>query len=169
MIKISSIWIGLKVPGPFLILMLILVLAASKVFGNEKPLKPSPKEKCPVCGMFVAKYPDFLAAIVFRDGFRVMFDGPKDMYKYYFEIKKYHPAKRPEDIESIYVTDYYTLHWIDGYQAWYVKGSDIYGPMGSELVPFGKWADAQEFQKDHKGQAVLRFKDVTRHLIRSLD
>ena len=59
--------------------------------------------------MFVAKYPDFLAEIIFKDGSTFFFDGTKDMFKYYFNLKKYNPSKKLEDIDSIYVTDYYSL------------------------------------------------------------
>jgi len=137
--------------------------------GDRKPIKPSPKDKCPVCGMFVTKYPDFLAEILFKDGSYVVFDGTKDMFKYYFNLKKYNPKKTLEDIDSVYVTDYYDLALIDGYQAFYVMGSDVYGPMGKELIPLEKEDDAKEFMKDHKGQSTVRFKDVTHEMIRLLD
>ena len=132
-------------------------------------MAPTPRDKCPVCGMFVAKYPDFLAQIVFRDGSYAMFDGTKDMFKYYFNLKKYHPTKRMEDIDSIYVTDYYSLSLTDGHKAFYVIGSDVYGPMGKELIPFEKEADAAGFMKDHKGKAVLNFRQVTQGTIKELD
>ena|SRR4030043_1101854 len=137
--------------------------------GERKPIKPSPKDKCPVCGMFVAKYPDFLAEILFKDGSYAVFDGTKDMFKYYFNLKKYNPKKRVEDIDSVYVTDYYNLALIDGYQAFYVTGSDVYGPMGKELIPLEKEDDAKEFMKDHKGQSILKFKDITYEIIKGLD
>src|SRR4030043_45775 len=137
--------------------------------GERKPIKPSPKDKCPVCGMFVAKYPDFLAEILFKDGSYAVFDGTKDMFKYYFNLKKYNPQKRLEDIDSIYVTDYYNLTLMDGYQTFYVTGSDVYGPMGKELIPLEKEADAKEFMKDHKGQSILRFKGITYQIIKGLD
>ena len=136
---------------------------------ERKPVKPSPKDKCPVCGMFVAKYPDFLAEVVFTDGSYFFFDGPKDMFKYYFNLKKYSPSKKESDLQAIYVTDYYSLSLIDGFQATYVLGSDIYGPMGRELIPFGKEEEAKEFMKDHRGQSMLRFKEVTSEVIKSLD
>jgi nitrous oxide reductase accessory protein NosL len=137
--------------------------------GERKPIKPSPKDKCPVCGMFVAKYPDFLAEILFKDGSYAVFDGTKDMFKYYFNLKKYNPKKRVEDIDSVYVTDYYNLALIDGYQAFYVTGSDVYGPMGKELIPLEKEDGAKEFMKDHKGQSILKFKDITYEIIKGLD
>ena len=46
----------------------MLSFAAPPLWGSEsKPAKPSPKDKCTVCGMFVAKYPDFAAQIAFKE------------------------------------------------------------------------------------------------------
>jgi nitrous oxide reductase accessory protein NosL len=150
--------------------ILIIFLAASFSWaGEKKPIKPSPKDKCPVCGMFVAKYPDFFAEIIYKDGTYAVFDGAKDMFKYFFNLRKYHPSQKTENIDAIYVTDYYNLTLIDGYEATYVIGSDIYGPMGREPIPFAKEADAQEFRKDHKGKSLLRFKEITTEIIKSLD
>jgi len=149
----------------FLIVFFFSVSLAAAV----APIKPAKKDKCPVCGMFVYKYPDFIAEIIFKDGSYAVFDGAKDMFKYYFNLKKYHPNKTVSDIESVYVTDYYTLALIDGFKAYYVLGSDIYGPMGRELIPFEKEADAKEFLKDHKGKSIHRFKDITYEIIKSLD
>ncbi len=146
------------------------LLPASLVWGGDTvPAGPSPKDKCPVCGMFVAKYPDFIATIGFRDGSRIFFDGAKDMFKYYLDIKKYDPSRNQSDIEAIFVTDYYNLSPINAYAATYIVGSDIYGPMGRELIPFEKEDDAKEFMKDHKGKSLMKFKDVTFPLVKSLD
>jgi copper chaperone NosL len=150
--------------------ILIALFATSSAWGaDQKFVKPSPKDKCPVCGMFVAKYPDFVAEVSFKDGSYAVFDGAKDMFKYYFNLKKYAPAKRLEDIALIYVTDYYSLEPIDGLTAWYVVGSDVFGPMGKELIPFSKESDARGFMNDHNGKSLLRFKDVHAGLIRELD
>jgi copper chaperone NosL len=151
-------------------IILIVFLSASTSWGVErKPVKPAARDKCPVCGMFVAKYPDFVAQVIFKDGSYAVFDGAKDMFKYYLNLKKYTPGKRVEEIASIYVTDYYSLEPIDGLTAWYVVGSDVFGPMGKELVPFGKESDARGFMKDHMGKSLLRFKDIRIELIRELD
>ncbi|HTZ39427.1 MAG TPA: nitrous oxide reductase accessory protein NosL [Syntrophales bacterium] len=150
--------------------VLTALIVVSPAWGaDQKFVKPSPKDKCPVCGMFAAKYSDFVTQVIFKDGSYAVFDGAKDMFKYYFNLKKYAPAKRAEDIDAIYVTDYYSLEPIDGLMAWYVVGSDIFGPMGKELVPFAKESDARGFMKDHKGKSLLRFKDVHVELIRELD
>ena len=70
--------------------LIVLALTMTTVYGGErKPVKPSEKDKCSVCGMFVAKYSDFLAEVIFKDGSTFFFDGTKDMFKYYFDLKKY--------------------------------------------------------------------------------
>jgi copper chaperone NosL len=137
--------------------------------GTGQSKRPSAKDKCPVCGMFVAEYRDFIAEIVFKDGFRAYFDGPKDMFRFYFEPDKYLPGRKLGDIVAVYVTDYYSLETIDAVQAFFVLGSDVRGPMGNELVPIKKESDAQTFLKDHKGKSVLRFKQVTLELVNGLD
>lgn len=151
------------------VLVLTVALITDTYSGERKPVKPSPKDKCPVCGMFVAKYPDFLAEILFKDGSYAVFDGTKDMLKYYFNVGKYNPSKKRSEIDSIYVTDYYNLTFIDGYRAYYVLGGDIYGPMGKELIPLEKEGDAKEFMKDHKGKSLLRFRDITQEMVKGLD
>ena len=151
------------------VLVLALTLSLIAYGGEKKPIKPSQKDKCPVCGMFVAKYPDFLAEIIFKDGTYAVFDGTKDLFKYYLNLKKYNPSQRLEDVDSLYVKDYYNLTLIDGYKAHYVMGSDIYGPMGKELIPLEKESDAKEFLKDHKGKSILKFREITAEVLKDLD
>lgn len=152
------------------VLIIIIVLALPMVSaGQRQPVRPTMKDKCPVCGMFVAKYQDFLAEILFKNGSYAVFDGVKDMFKYYFNIKRYNPPQDKENIEAIYVTDYYSLNPIDGLRAYYVLGSNIYGPMGNELIPFGKESDAREFMKDHQGKSIMRFTDVKYETVKALD
>lgn len=152
-----------------LLVLAMLSFTASLSFAAAKaPQKAKPKDKCPVCGMFVAKYPNFAAQIRFRDGSVYHFDGNKDLFKYYFDLPRYAPGKKQGDA-AIYVTGYYDLKPIDARSAWYVVGSDIFGPMGKELIPFPSESEAREFMKDHKGRAVLRFRDVTRETVNGLD
>jgi nitrous oxide reductase accessory protein NosL len=152
-----------------LLFTLTLILGTRIQSGDRRPIKPGPRDKCPVCGMFVAKYPDWIAEILFKDGTHAFFDGAKDMFKYYLDLKRYNPSKKTDDIDSIYVTDYYDLTWTDGNKAFYVIGSDVYGPMGRELIPFKDQAGAKDFFKDHKGKSILTFKEVTLDVIKTLD
>jgi copper chaperone NosL len=137
--------------------------------GERKPTKPGPKDKCPVCGMFVYKYPDFVAQVLFKDGSSAFFDGAKDMFKYYLDMQKFDPKRRRADVDSVYVTDYYGLTLVDGLKAVYVVGSDVYGPMGRELIPFEKESEAKGFLKDHGGKSLLRFHDVNPSILKGLD
>jgi len=147
--------------------LLILALWGS-AFAAE-PAKPSPGDKCPVCGMFVAKYPDFLARVEFKDGSYAVFDGPKDMFKYLLNLPKYNPAKKNADIESVFVTDYYSLRMVDGRKAFYIVGSNVTGPMGLELIPFEKAEEAAEFMTDHAGKSRVLFNEITGDTLKGLD
>jgi len=151
-------------------LFLGLTLLSSAALAAP-PTAPAPtaKDKCPVCGMFVSKYPDWVATVTFNDSTSLFFDGAKDFFTYYHGIKKYTPSKTPASIATITVNDYYTLKPVDARQAYFVVGSDVYGPMGKELVPFGKAPDAQAFLKDHKGKRVLRFNDISPAVLKSME
>lgn len=137
--------------------------------AETKYTKPADRDKCPVCGMFVAKYPDWVAEVVFKDGSYSVFDGPKDLFKFIVDLKQYAPAKGKKDIDAVFVNDYYAVRPIDGFKAFHVLGSDVFGPMGRELVPFEKEADAREFLTDHKGKRMLRFDDITSDVLKPLD
>jgi nitrous oxide reductase accessory protein NosL len=151
-------------------LILGLSLTFSAAFAAS-PSTPAPlaKDKCPVCGMFVSKYPDWVATVTFKDSSVLFFDGAKDFFTYYHNMQKYTPARNQASISAISVNDYYTLKPVDARQAHFVIGSDVYGPMGKELVPFGKLNDAHAFLKDHKGKMVLRFSDVTPKILKSVE
>jgi len=151
-----------------MVVAVILVLVMPQR-GKTTTVSVAQTDKCPVCGMFVAKYPDFLTQIIFTDGSYAVFDGAKDMFKYYFNLKKYNAAKELSDIASVYVTDYYNMTAIDGRAAWYVIGSDVFGPMGREFMPFALETDAQVFMKDHSGKKIVRFDEVTTELVKELD
>jgi copper chaperone NosL len=150
-------------------LSIFVLLVSSVSAGERKPIQPTAKDKCPVCGMFVAKYTDFLSQVIYKDGSYAVFDGAKDLFKYYLNLQSYNPSKNESDIDSVYVTDYYTLTPIDGFTAYYVIGSNIYGAMGKELIPFEKEADAREFMKDHNGKSMVSFKKVTTSTLKEMD
>jgi copper chaperone NosL len=147
-----------------------LMLTAALGLAAQKPGSPVPKEaKCPVCGMLVAKYPNWNASVGYRDGTTAYFDGPKDLFNYYLNPQKYDPAKKRADIVSITVKDYYSLASIDARQAYFVVGSNVLGPMGKELIPFARKADADAFLADHQGRRELRFSEVTPALLKTLE
>ena len=154
-----------------------LYLWEVKRFGNldtiSNRVKVEEKEKCPVCGMFVAKYPRWAAQIFYKHGdheHKFSFDGVKDLMKFYFNPKKWgdYPVNK-EMISQILVTDYYSQEGIDGSKAYYVIGSDVYGPMGNELIPFLNEEDAKTFKEDHEGTKIIQFKDIIEKEVYKLD
>lgn len=153
-----------------LVILLLFVLSSWPAGAVQKaPLPPPAQAKCPVCGMFVARYPDWTGAIVYRDATTVYFDGPKDLFTYYLNPGKYDPARKRSDIAALRVKDYYSLAFIDGRQAFYVIGSDVRGPMGKELVPFAGRGDAEGFLQDHLGKKILRFEQITPATLKALE
>ncbi len=154
-------------------MILLLAIAVSLVdvadSAGRKQRGMTKKDKCPVCGMFVYKYPKWVAVIELADGTSYFYDGAKDMFKHYMNVSKYTPGKAGQDIVSLEVTDYYAVALIEAKEAWYVIGSDVFGPMGHELIPFETQVSAKEFLEDHKGTHILRFQDVTEDTIKALD
>jgi copper chaperone NosL len=119
--------------------------------------KPTASDRCPVCGMFVAPHSNWLSVVAFTDGQEVFFDGPKDLFRYLFDLQTYQPERTLADIQQVRVSEYYSTRLLDAKEVFFVTGSDVLGPMGAELVPvFGK-ANAEAFLKDHAGKAVMQF------------
>lgn len=151
------------------IIVLFFVIAADTGNGAG-PAAGEPvhkKSRCPVCGMFVAKYPQWWAQVTMSDGSAQVFDGVKDMIAYCFAPQQFGAAVG-NMVAEIFVKDYYSQKWIDGKKAVYVMGSDVYGPMGHELVPFGSQAGAESFFKDHHGKKIYRFAEITPDVIAAL-
>lgn len=147
------------------------VLIACALFSaayadNVKPVPVGKNDRCPVCGMFVAPYKAWVAEVVFKDGTYAVFDGPKDMFKYYLNLRKYDSARKRSDIAGVFVTEYYSAKIMDAQTLFFVKGSSVFGPMGAELIPVASMEEARTFMHDHGGNKILRFNDVTLEMLR---
>lgn len=142
----------------------LLLTATPLLAGPAKEILP--QERCPVCGMFVAKYPDWITQVRLSNGAVKFFDGVKDMMAFTLNPASFDASG--QTAKEIWVKDYYTLAWLDGRSAWYVVGSDVYGPMGHEFIPFNSAAAAENFRKDHKGTKVVRFEEITEPLVQSM-
>lgn len=130
--------------------------------------------KCPVCGMFVAKYPKWASQITyFYQGktHTLSFDGMKDLMKFYFDAQKWgkYPFAKTKNITSIKTLDFYTQKPIEARKAFFVIRSDVYGPMGNEFIGFSTNERAEEFLHDHSGKKILQFKEITQEMPYELD
>lgn len=128
--------------------------------GEEAFAPPGPRDRCPVCGMFVAPFPSWWAEVVLADGSREVFDGVKDLVRFLGDRKRFAPARAHLAVARIRVLDYYALEPVAAGEAFYVVGSDVLGPMGREFVPLATREHAEEFLRDHRGEAILRFADL---------
>ena len=93
------------------------------------------------------------------------------MMKFYFQPLKWgkYETSVKKNIQKILVTDYYSQRGIDGKKAYYVLGSDVFGPMGHELIPFESLREAKTFKSDHRGKRILRFEEITLDEVEALD
>jgi len=146
--------------GTLAILAAAFVLTSPACAEDSQPPRPGPEDRCPVCGMFAHKTEAWVATMVFADGSRVFFDGPKDMFRYYLRPEDYQKGGTAKEIAAIFVTDYYTTESIPARDAFFVLGSDVMGPMGKELVPLGSAESAETLRRDHKGERVIVFDEV---------
>jgi len=142
----------------------VIFALTSIVAAADGPPPPGPKDRCAVCGMFVAPYPNWVASLVEADGTRRFFDGPKDLFRFLARN-----GAEVEDKAEIWVTDYYTAKPMHAKDAVFVLGSDVLGPMGVELVPLGSAALAEEFRKDHGGESPLTFGEIDASVLKALE
>jgi copper chaperone NosL len=150
---------------------LALGAAALLALGAAGPpafVPPGPRDRCPVCGMFVARTPDWVAEAVLADGTHLAFDGAKDLFLFLADPGRWVPGRSAGDVTAAFVTDYYAVVPVDARAAFYVLGSDVLGPMGHELVPFAREGEAREFLADHHGRRLLRFDEVTADVLAGL-
>ena len=149
----------------FFVLATLAWQPGGKALAAPEQVVPA-KTRCAVCGMFVAKYPNWASQVRLTDERVLFFDGVKDMMVFVLHPDRYRTSA--EAIQEIWVRDYYRQEWIDAGSAWYVVGSDVMGPMGKELVPFASKEAARTFLEDHHGSRILPFAEISADLIQSL-
>jgi len=141
-------------------------LSNGSMKSGSKHMNVPSEAKCPVCGMYVSKYPKW-AAHMEHDGKNYYFDGVKDMMKYYIFDGDF-PYDRTH-ISEMTVSDYYTIEEIPAKEAFYVLDPDVFGPMGHELIPFKSQGNAKTFMSEHHGKAIVKFDEITDKMVMALD
>ena len=126
--------------------------------------------RCPVCGMFPARAPEWAAQAIFEQGDAHFFDSPLSLFMYLQDAPRYHPGRAAPAIAAQYVSDSGAGPgaWLDARSAWYVHGSNARGPMRAGNLPaFATQEAAQAFAR-RRGGRVLGYAEVDRDLIASL-
>jgi copper chaperone NosL len=146
----------------------LVIITTTLSSASQQPAAPGPDDLCPVCNMFVERYPDWVATVSYKDGTTHYFDGAKHLFKYLFDMEKWAPGRPKDTIKNMTVKSYSDPGQIDARSAFYVFGSDVLGPMGHELVPFSSEEEAQKFLQLHKGKGIKRFGDLDGKFIMKL-
>lgn len=127
-----------------------------------EPRQPGEHDRCPVCGMLVQPHSEWIAQAILADGSAYFFDGSRDLFKYLLS------RRDGDELVATFVTSYYDLLPIAATEAFFVVGSDVRGPMGAELVPHPSREAAEEFQRDHGGERIVLYEEVTEELLHAL-
>lgn len=160
-----AIWIGIF--GAASLFFAASMTTTTKDLGA--PLKPGQRDRCPMCGMFVQPFPQWVAQVRLGDGSVVFFDGCKDLFKYLLLNDRHRLESSGENVVAVFVTNYYDGETIAARSAFFVVGSDVMGPMGPELVPHRTYDAAEDFMKDHRGVVILRFDEINEKVLRTID
>ncbi len=151
------------------LIALMFALPSHAAEGDALPPVALTKEmRCPVCGMYPARYPKWMAQVVFTDRESKAFDSPADLFRFLNNMARYERKHGAADIGAIYLTDYAKGGWLEAKRSWLVLGSSARGPMNNADLPaFDSQAAAEQFAKSNGGKA-LAFDAVTSGVISSL-
>lgn len=143
--------------------------------------RPIPSEaRCPVCGMFPARAPEWAAQLIFQDGGVQFFDSPVSLLIYLRDVARYAPGRTAAEVAVRYVRDSRGSRsapgaWLKADRAVLVAGSDALGPMRAGNLPaFADEAAARAFARERGGEplplnavpdALLRRLDPRAHLL----
>lgn len=132
--------------------------------------RPIPADaRCPVCGMYPARFPRWAAQSLFKDGAAHYFDSPLDLFVFLQKVNRHDRRYDQDDVAVSFVTDFETGQWIEAHDAFFVHGSSVFGPMrDADLPAFSSRLRAATLARSRGGR-VLGFTDVTSELILSLN
>lgn len=131
--------------------------------------RPVPADvRCPVCGMYPARSPDWAAQVIFANGDAQFFDSPLSLFMYLGDVARYSPGRSADEIVAHYVTDVPSRSWVDARSAFYVTGSTAKGPMRAGNLPAFASQDAARQFAAQRGGKVLAYADVDAGLVAQL-
>src|SRR6187402_1381718 len=92
--------------------------------------RPVPADaRCPVCGMFPARAPDWAAQVIFDNGDTQFFDSPLSLFLYLQDVGRYTRGRSAAEIAASYVRAGPDGGWLPARDAVYVRDSAARGPM----------------------------------------
>ncbi len=145
------------------VILFLIVLFGMPNWAFSQPQKIESDKKCPLCGMYPARYPKFNCQIIFKDGSYEAFDSTIGLL-----VVLHFPDKtgiRLKQVAGIYFKDYLKGGWLEADKAFFVTGSEIRGPMGIQFVPVDSEQAAEELKKQANGKDIIHFKMITRQYL----
>lgn len=132
--------------------------------------RPVPADaRCPVCGMYPARSPEWAAQVIFDNGDTQFFDLPLTLFTYLQDMGRYTRGRQASEVAASYVTDTSSGAWIRAKDAVYVNGSSALGPMRAGNLPaFSSVALAQRFVSA-RGGMLLEVGQISPQLLQNLN
>jgi nitrous oxide reductase accessory protein NosL len=131
--------------------------------------RPVPADaRCPVCGMFPARSPDWAAQIIFHNGDTQFFDSPLTLFLYLQDVGRYTAGRQASEIAVSYVKDVSGGAWISAHEAFYVSGSNAVGPMRAGNLPAFASASAAQRFAGTRGEVLLKTSQISPQLLQEL-
>ncbi|MGL1833097.1 nitrous oxide reductase accessory protein NosL [Rhodocyclaceae bacterium SMB388] len=130
--------------------------------------RPVPADaRCPVCGMYPSRFPDWAGQVIFKDGAAQFFDSPVNLQLFLRNVSRYSPYQA-SDVAVSFVNDIASGQWTPASDAFYVHGSSALGPMREGNLPtFADRAVAERFAADRGGE-VLTMDEITDEILGAL-
>ncbi len=118
------------------------------------------QDRCPLCAMLPARYPEFSCAIQLKNGNTYYFCSPRCLLRVWSDPKRYLNVS-PEELGAMVVRHYFTGKQIDGRSALWINGSDVIGPMGPAIIALDSEKEVAVFKQRHGGRRVFRINELT--------
>lgn len=139
-----------------------LPLSRPKIEGKRKKkgkiAEPGSETRCPVCGMYPARYPEHHCQLSTADGTHHHFCSSQCLIHFTAAPEKY--GEKAVKVKSVWMVPSPDFGYEYAMGLYYLVGSDMMGPMGREALAYRSKAAAESAAKEHGGR-VLRFQDLT--------
>lgn len=125
--------------------------------------------RCPVCGMYPARYPRWAAQLIFTDGGALFFDSPLELFRFLLRMDHYYTGHAPHEVARAFVSDAGDGRWVAIADAYYVRGSKLLGPMRNQDLPAFAERESAEAFVAAQGGSWIRLEQITVDLLQSLE
>jgi copper chaperone NosL len=134
--------------------------------GPGDSLSISPRDHCPVCGMYPSRIPQCAAGMRLEDGRTYYFCSNRCLLLAWRRPRTY---LGPQAVVSrLVVLDYFSGQPLDGARAWWITGSDVIGPMGPALVTLDTQKDVAAFVRRHGSTHRFKLDQIDEALWRTI-